>query len=236
MQYTRYILLLLLIMGGGSQALAQKETVFAAIQEMNQRYEQLENYHLQVNYSWYSTWYSGTVGATSKGEMSRVGEQYRSRVGDSETIQTKKDRIEIDHLNQSVYYLPNAHKKLPQMAGLELEQAMALCTKAETATNAAGKTCYRLFFQEGMPFARIDVYLNPQSGLLEQLALFYAQAQQFGDVALDDPGTKPRLEIRYTQHAEATTGPISVDPVLRFEKKVPQLQPKYKNYELIRLG
>lgn len=184
-------------------------------ENINQAYAKLTTLQTQVDYVYYSSHSTKTVGQTLQAVLSIKGADYHYQLGEVETLYTSNLTIIADHEEKKIMLDGGHIRARDVLFGANLDTLLTVCHRIKASYPGGRVKKYELYAHLAET-ERIDIYFDTTTFLMQKVVLFYKEPLK---VEYGGTGDKPRLELVYRrQDTQPTFAKNLFDPG-RFVKK-----------------
>ena len=208
---------------------AQQDQAVQTLEELNQRYANLSRFYTEMDIRVFAGEGQQAV-VEKRAVIYKKGDQYRYEVDDNTMIYNHQCVVLIDPHTRTILYSEEQRDELAKkMKTTEMPDIQAWlkgCDSISLKQDAAGREYY-LIHQSGQLIRSMHLYLDPVTGLMEELWYFY------------DPGQveqNNRVCIRYsgmTTNPRFNAATFSASAVVKKEKNRLVPREAYRDYQLI---
>ena len=201
---------------------------FAAI---NKTYSSSNHLSMKMKYEVFKNKNATSALQVENGEVQRNGNASHTRIAKTETIQTDKYTLIVDHEDKNISVLGSDQTKPSEnndkLYMVDLEKLLKLCSKVEFKKENDRQNSYLMAIPSS-EYSEVKIIYNKKTMFIEKMVLFYSQAQNLEEKE-EAPKEPPRLEITYS---EINTNPNFSNDDFTYDKFVEKHNGKFRCKEL----
>ncbi|HYG16983.1 MAG TPA: hypothetical protein VEC12_14595 [Bacteroidia bacterium] len=178
----------------------QAQDIKVSFTKLNDHFSSLNKVSYSISYAYYQKTSDKKPLETSTGQFKRLNNNFYSKIGDVELIINEKYKVVIDNDTKHVVVEERQQANASEMFMVNLDSALALCSKISSKATATQET-FSLFFDSARyDYTQVDVVINKNTSFIDKLVI-YMVATDYETNAV----SYPKLEISLFNY---TTSPI----------------------------
>ncbi|WP_299254018.1 hypothetical protein [uncultured Aquimarina sp.] len=206
------------------------------IQKVKDAYEKQSQYNVNVDYTLYDGYEGSSVLESYAGVMVRNNENFYSKIHHTESLQTEKHYVRINHDEKAVMFgMMKAKDK--KMAGLNLE---ILFQNFDSAIIKEKGSVYKIEMMappvSQSPYGKAFLIINKNDYSIKKQTLFFSSKIPVKNPNGGERLTNPRLEVVFTNFSlnnDLYTGKFDISLYVLISKTGNRISPELKNYQFI---